>query len=190
MVFSILELWWLDSMLVVHLPCLHSAFRNYVAMILVLFTTFAFCNYVASIPRSLFHLRYLNSAFPILELCCLDSMFLVFFFLRYVHSGIMLPRFHDHWLRIYYAVIMLPRFHRVRTRWPGNNLWTRLKCEKLEPISRIFEKVTFKMSLADLVDEAFIRELVERGFSYKSISERLRVLFPGKSYISLHYLSI
>ena len=52
------------------------------------------------------------------------------------------------------------------------------------------KKVTFKMSLADLVDEAFIRELVERGFSYKSISERLRVLFPGKSYISLHYLSI
>ena len=46
------------------------------------------------------------------------------------------------------------------------------------------------MSLAGLVDEAFIRELVERGFSYKSISERLRVLFPGKSYISLHYLSI
>ena len=46
------------------------------------------------------------------------------------------------------------------------------------------------MSLAGLVDEAFIRELVERGFSYKSISERLRVLFPGESYISLHYLSI
>ena len=45
------------------------------------------------------------------------------------------------------------------------------------------------MILADLVDEAFIRELVERGFSYKSISERLRVLFPGKSYISLHYLT-
>ena len=39
------------------------------------------------------------------------------------------------------------------------------------------------MSLADLVDEAFIRELVERGFSYKSIGERLRVLFPGKRYL-------
>ncbi|CAH3191582.1 unnamed protein product [Porites evermanni] len=34
------------------------------------------------------------------------------------------------------------------------------------------------MSLADLVDESFIRELVEREFSYKSISERLRILFP------------
>ena len=33
MVFSILELWCLDSMLVVHLPSLHSAFRNYVASI-------------------------------------------------------------------------------------------------------------------------------------------------------------
>ena len=46
------------------------------------------------------------------------------------------------------------------------------------------------MSLAGLVDEAFMREIVERGFSYKSISERLRGLFPGKSSISLHYLSI
>ena len=54
----------------------------------------AFWNYVASIPCSLFHSRYLNSAFPILELCCLDSMFL--FFARYLHSGIMLPRFHNH----------------------------------------------------------------------------------------------
>ena len=33
MVFSILELWCLDSMLVVHLPSLHSALRNYVASI-------------------------------------------------------------------------------------------------------------------------------------------------------------
>ena len=39
----------------------------------------AFWNYVASIPCSLFHLRYLNSASPILELCCLDSMFLFLF---------------------------------------------------------------------------------------------------------------
>ena len=45
---------------------------------------------------------------------------------------------------------------------------------------KYLQKVTFKMSLAGLVAEAFRRELVERGFSYKSISERLRVLFPGK----------
>ena len=70
----------------------------------------AFWNYVASILCSFFHLRYLNSAFPILELCCLDSMIT-----DYSHTvyGIQ---------RIYYTVIMLPRFHRVRTRWPGNNL--------------------------------------------------------------------
>ena len=82
----------------------------------------AFWNYVASILCSFFHLRYLNSAFPILELCCLDSMII-----DYSHTvcGIQ---------RIYYTVIMLPRFHRVRTRWPGNNLWARLKREKLEPI--------------------------------------------------------
>ena len=49
-------------------------------MILVLFTTFAFC---------------------ILELCCLNSTFLVSFTVFKFcisHSGIMLPRFYDHWL--------------------------------------------------------------------------------------------
>ena len=29
-----------------------------------------------------------------------------------------------------------------------------------------------------------MRILVEQGFSYKAISERLRVIFPGKRYIS------
>ena len=88
----------------------------------------AFWNYVASIPCSLFHLRYLNSAFPILELCCLDSMIIDYLRTVFAIQG------------IYYKVIMLPRFHRVRTRWPGNNLWVRLKREKLEPISRIIWK--------------------------------------------------
>ena len=75
-----------------------------------------FWNYVASIPCSLFHLRYLNSASPILELCCLDSMFLFLFtvcafwimelccldfmILSFIydicilHFGIVLPRFY------------------------------------------------------------------------------------------------
>ena len=89
MVFSILELWCLDSMLVVHLPSWHSAFRNY----------------VASIPWSLI------------------------IYATYLEFNV-----------VYCTVIMLPRFHRVRTRWPGNNLWARLKREKLEPISRIIWK--------------------------------------------------
>ena len=88
----------------------------------------AFWNYVASILCSFFPLRCLISAFPILELCCLDSMII-----DYLHTVFGIQR-------IYYTVIMLPRFHRVRTRWPGNNLWARLKREKLEPISRIIWK--------------------------------------------------
>ena len=87
-----------------------------------------FWNYVASILCSFFHLRYLNSAFPILEFCCLDSMII-----DYLHTVFGIQR-------IYYTVIMLPRFQRVRTRWPGNNLWARLKREKLEPINRIIWK--------------------------------------------------
>ena len=112
----------------------------------------AFWNYVASIPCSLFHLRYryLNSAFPILELCCLDSMFLFLFttfafcilelccldslFLFFFHGMCILELCRLDSLiavylrtvfgiqRIYYTVIMLPRFHRVRTRRPGNSL--------------------------------------------------------------------
>ena len=96
-----------------------------------------FWNYVASIPCSLFHLRYLNSAFPIrelccldfmilvlfttfafciLELCCLDSMFLVSFTVFEFcipHSGIMLPPFYVpfFFLRYVHSGIMLPRFH-------------------------------------------------------------------------------
>ena len=112
--FWIMELCCLDFMILsfIYDICIYSAFRNYVASILCCF----------------FHLRYLNSAFPILELCCRDSM--IIDYLRTVF-GIQ---------RIYYTVIMLPRFHRVRTRWPGNNLWARLKREKLEPISRIIWK--------------------------------------------------
>ena len=40
--------------------------------------------------------------------------------------------------------------------------------------------ITVDLHSKEIQAEAFIRELVERGFSYKSISERLRVLFPGK----------
>ena len=69
MVFSILELWCLEFILVVHLPSLHAAFWNV----------------VASIPCFLFRLRYLNSAFFILQSRCLDSMFLVH--LRYLNSA-------------------------------------------------------------------------------------------------------
>ena len=58
--YGIMLPWFHDSKF--YLRHLHSAFRNYVASILCCF----------------FHLRYLNSAFPILE--------------------IMLPRFYDHWL--------------------------------------------------------------------------------------------
>ena len=89
-----------------------------------------FWNYVASIPCSLFHLRYLNSAIPILEyLCCLDSMIIDHLRTVFGIQG------------IYYTVIMLPRFHRVRTRWPGNNLWVRLKAwETGTDISRIIWK--------------------------------------------------
>ena len=150
----LLELWCLDSMLSgIMLPRFHDSSFIYDVW------HSAFWNYVASIPCSLFHLRYLNSAFPILELCCLDSMFLFLFtvcafwimelccldfvvlvlfttfafcilelccldsmfllsftvfeilhspfwnyivsilcsfFSRYVHSGIMSPRFHNH----------------------------------------------------------------------------------------------
>ena len=65
-----------------------------------------FWNYVASILCSFFFLRYVHSelcclAFCILELCCLDSMFLLSFTefkFCIPHSGIMLPRFYNHWL--------------------------------------------------------------------------------------------
>ena len=89
-----------------------------------------FWNYVASIPCSLFHLRYLNSAIPILEyLCCLDSMIIDHLRTVFGIQG------------IYYTVIMLLRFHRVRTRWPGNNLRVRLKAwETGTNISRIIWK--------------------------------------------------
>ena len=89
-----------------------------------------FWNYVASIPCSLFHLWYLNSAIPILEyLCCLDSMIIDHLRTVFGIQG------------IYYTVIMLPRFHRVRTRWPGNNLRVRLKAwETGTDISRIIWK--------------------------------------------------
>ena len=84
-------------------------------MILVLFTTFAFC---------------------ILELCCLDSTFLVSFTVDSMIIDYLRTVFGIQ--GIYYTLIMLPRFHRVRTRWPGNNLWQ--EREKLAPISRIICK--------------------------------------------------
>ena len=70
----LLELWCLDSMLSgIMLPRFHDSSFIYDVW------HSAFWNYVASIPCSLFHLRYLNSAFPILELRCLDSMSLFLF---------------------------------------------------------------------------------------------------------------
>ena len=153
----LLELWCIDSMLSgIMLPRFHDSSFTYDVW------HSAFWNYVASIPYSLLHLRCLNSPFPILELCFLDSMFLFLFtvcafwimelcclyfmilvlfttfafcilklccldfmfllsfevfkilhspfwnyvasilcsflFSRYVHSGIMSPWFHNHWL--------------------------------------------------------------------------------------------
>ena len=107
----------------------------------------AFWNYVASIPCSFFHLRYLKYCIPhsgimlsrfyvplfhgmcILELCRLDSI--ITDYLRTV--------FGIH-VFTYYTVFMSPPFHRIRTSRPGNSLWVRLKREKLEPISRIIWK--------------------------------------------------
>ena len=77
---------------------------------------YAFRNYVASISWFKFYLRRL--AFRILELCCLDSMFLVSFTVFEFcipHSGIMLPRFYVpfsfYGMCILNYGIMLPRFH-------------------------------------------------------------------------------
>ena len=137
----LLELWCLDSMLSgIMLPRFHDSSFIYDVWHSV------FWNYVASIPCSLFHLRYLKFCIPrsgimlsrfyvpffhgmcILQLCRLDSI--ITDYLRTVF-GIQ---------RIYYTVFMLPRFHRVRTSRPGNSLWVRLKREKLEPISTIIWK--------------------------------------------------
>ena len=121
----LLELWCLDSRLSgIMLPRFHDSSFIYDVW------HSAFWNYVASIPCSLFHFRYryLNSAFPILELCCLDSMFLFFHGmcilelcrLDSIITDILRTVFEIQ--RIYYTVIMFPRFHRVRTRRPGNSL--------------------------------------------------------------------
>ena len=87
--FRILELCCLDSMFLVSftvfefcipysgimLPRFYVPFSFYGMCILNYAALHsAFWNYVASIPCSSFHLRNLNSAFPILELCCLDSI--------------------------------------------------------------------------------------------------------------------
>ena len=80
-VFSILELRCLDTVLVVHLPSLHCAFS--------IFTTFGI---------------------PHLELCCLDSMFLVSFTVFEFcipHSGIMLPQFYVLFLRTVCAFLIM-----------------------------------------------------------------------------------
>ena len=177
----LLELWCLDSMLSgIMLPRFHDSSFIYD----VWHSTF--WNYVASIPCSLFQLRYLNSGIMLprfhdssfiydicflhLELCCLDSMFLLSFtvfkilhspFWNYAASILCSFFFHGMCIlelcsldsiitdylrtvfgiqRIYYTVVVLPRFHRVRTRRPWNSLWARLKREKLEPISRIIWK--------------------------------------------------
>ena len=91
-----------------HVPCfiygiwiLHPLFWNYVASILCSFFFLryvhsAFWNYVASIPCSFFHLRYLKFCIP--HSGIMLPRFYVPFFSRYVHSGIMSPRLHNHWL--------------------------------------------------------------------------------------------
>ena len=126
MVFSILELWCLDSMLVVQLPCLHSAFMELCCHNSSFIYHICILHFGIVLPR--IHVPLFFYGMCILELCCLDSM--IIDYLRTVFEI----------QRIYCAVIMLPRFHRVRTRWPGNNLWARLMRGKLEPISRIIWK--------------------------------------------------
>ena len=72
-VFSILELRCLDSVLVVHLPSLHCAFS--------IFTTFGIPHLELCCLDSMFLVSFTVFEFsiPILELRCLDSMFLFLF---------------------------------------------------------------------------------------------------------------
>ena len=72
-VFSILELRCLDTVLVVHLPSLHCAFS--------IFTTFGIPHLELCCLDSMFLVSFTVFEFsiPILELCCLDSMFLFLF---------------------------------------------------------------------------------------------------------------
>ena len=102
----LLELWCLDSMLSgIMLPRFHDSSFNYDVW------HSAFWNYVATIPCSLFQLRYLNSGIM------LPRFYVPFSFYRMciLNYGIMLPRFHDssfiYDICILHFGIMLPRFH-------------------------------------------------------------------------------